>query len=208
VLCQSKSWLSLLKLMLQVLHSAATTALLQAAAPVEERAVDKTYLVTAVIAAGCEHVCELRLTQLETGSVEQVLAAAPLLEVNTVVLQFSESAPCTFALHATCPAASACHAPEILSLGSLAEQQALVVESHTNLPGLAHAHILLQKIHVMHVHEHATAQGPESHAELAPALQGVRRVVTWSLFVVLIVLQGCLLCRASRMHMLCKTCML
>ncbi len=208
MLCQSKSWMSLLKIMLQVLHSAATTALPQAAAPVEERAVDKTYLVTAVIAAGCEHVCELRLVQLETGSVEQVLAAAPLLEVNTVVLHFSESAPCTFALHATCPASSACHAPEVLSLGSLAEQQALVAESHTNLPGLAHADILLQKIHVMHVHEHATAQGPESHAKLAPALQGVRRVVTWSLFVMLIVLQGCLLCRASRMHMLRKTCML
>jgi len=203
VLC--KSWLWSLRLVLQVLHSAATIALPHAAAPVEERAVDKTYLVTAEIAAGCEYVCELRLVQLGTGSVEQVLAAAPLLEVNTVVLQFAESASCTFALHATCPASSACHAPEGLSLGSLAEQQALAMESQTDLPGLAHADMLLQKIHVKHDHEHATAQGPESHAKFAPALQGVRRVVTWSLFVTLIVLQGCLLCRASGMHMLCKT---
>ena len=193
-------------LVLQVSHSAATTALPQAAAPVEERAVDKTYLVNAEIAAGCEHVCELRLVQLETGSVERVLAAAPLLGINTVVLQFVDTAPCTFVLRATCPASSACHAPEAMSLDSPAEQQALSMESESDQPGLTHADMLLQKIRVKHMHEHA--QGPESRARFAFVLQGVRRFVTWSLFVTLVGLQGCLLCRASRMHMLRKTCML
>lgn len=174
----------------------------QAAASFEARGINRTYLLLANAAAECEYRCELHLVQREEDNVERVLAAAPLLEVNTMMLQLAVPAPCTLYLRATCPASSGCHAPEPVRLDSPVEQQALLLDSQADLPDAAHAELLLQRIEVKVMHEGGTAQETDSVAESALGQQVVRRAVTWSLVITIIGLQGCLLCRVSGMRML------
>ena len=161
---------------------------------------NRTFLIAADVAQQCQHRCKLRLRLLDGESgASAVLAAAPLLGMNTLRLQLPMKQGCSLSLEAACDAGRSCHASgQVVVDGVDMLQQHAANADHDRDSTSTAATLLTQSIVVQHVASDAvsTATAVDARQSMRLASVSTKQLVLTIISVVALTgLQGCLLHR-------------
>ena len=172
----------------------------QAAAMVSDKVENRTFLVAADIAEQCQDACELRLRHLGRGSsASAVIAATPLLSVNTLRLQLPLGPGCSLALEVACAAGTSCQASgEVVVDDVVVLQQDAASADYDDDSMSGAVTMLTQSILVQHMAGEAVSTPPalNAHQSMRFASMSTRQLLLSTVCVLAMIgLQGCLLDR-------------
>ena len=158
---------------------------------------NRTFLLAADIAVQCQHHCELRLRHLDRGG-SALLAAAPLLSLNTVRLQLPIKRGRSLSLEAACAAGRSCHASGQVVVDNMDMLQQGAASTDDDHDGMSSAHavkLLPQSIVVRQTAGDAVAASTAVNAHQSLPFANKQLVFSTISVIALFGLQCCLLQR-------------